>query len=239
MEHYGIPKALYTDKKNVFVTQREPSLEEQLAGEEPMTAFGKACAKLGIELITAHSPQAKGRVERNHGVYQDRFVKELALRGITTLETANKALRNGFSDDLNAKFARAPLDENDFHRPVPREVVLEDVFCIEEMRIVNNDWTVRYQNRWHQILEKNRPLPKPKQRVVVRTRLDGTLHLLYRGRPLEYRPITTAELHRRCDKNSQTLKPDPEHATAHKSMIDAGWHKAARALVAQKRKVRL
>ncbi|GAG48807.1 unnamed protein product, partial [marine sediment metagenome] len=69
IERYGIPKALYTVKKNVFVTDREPTIEEQLAGEEPMTAFGKACKKLGIEIIRAHSPQAKGRVERSNGVY--------------------------------------------------------------------------------------------------------------------------------------------------------------------------
>jgi transposase len=239
VERYGIPKALYTDKKNVFVTQREPSLEEQLAGQEPMTAFGKACAKLGIELVTAHSPQAKGRVERNHGVYQDRFVKELALRGITTLATANQALQNGFSDGLNAKFARPPLEQSDFHRPLPRAVVLEDVFCLEANRTVHNDWTIRHENRWYQILEKNNPLPKPKHKVLVRTRLDGTLHLLYQGRPLEYRSIPKAELQRRYDKTSQTLQPDPEHATVHEPAMDYNWHQVARDLVAPKRKVRL
>ena len=79
IERYGIPRALYTDKKNVVVTDREPTVEEQLAGEEPMTAFGKACTKLGIETLVAHSPRAKGRVERSTGVYQDRLVKEVRL----------------------------------------------------------------------------------------------------------------------------------------------------------------
>jgi len=82
VERYGIPRALYTDKRSVYYTAREPTLEEQLGDDEPLTAFGKACNKLGIELILAHSPQAKGRVERANGVYQDRFVKELSLRAI-------------------------------------------------------------------------------------------------------------------------------------------------------------
>ena len=75
IDKYGIPEALYVDRKNVFVTDREPTIEEQLKGEEPLTHFGRSCQKLGIQIICANSPQAKGRVERNHGVYQDRLVK--------------------------------------------------------------------------------------------------------------------------------------------------------------------
>ena len=161
IERYGIPKALYTDKKNVFVTDREPTIEEQLAGEEPMTAFGKACKKLGIEIIRAHSPQAKGRVERSNGVYQDRLVKELRLRGITTVEDANKLLAEGFSEALNAKFEQEPASPTDFHRRVPKRLNLAEVFCCEETRTVQNDWTIRYNNRFYQILKENRPRHKP------------------------------------------------------------------------------
>jgi hypothetical protein len=237
IERYGIPKALYTDKKSVFVTSREPSIEEQLADEIPLTAFGKACAKLGIDIIRAHSPQAKGRVERNHGVYQDRFVKELGLRGITTIDTANKALENGFCSELNAKFAVEPLSEQDFHRPVPPDIALEDVFCVEENRTVGNDWTIRYQNSCYQILKENKPLPKPRAKVLVRRRLDGTMHLLYRGKPLEYRTISKAEQRRRYDKNTQTLEPEPE--AANQPDMDDSWRKAAFVLVAKERKVRM
>src|SRR5690606_23484094 len=95
---YGIPQALYVDRKSVYITDREPTVEEQLAGQEPLTAFGHACAKLGIQLITAYSPQAKGRVERNHAVYQDRLVKELRLQGLTTIAEANTLLTCGFVD---------------------------------------------------------------------------------------------------------------------------------------------
>ena len=103
VKRYGIPKALYTDRKNVFVTERPATLEEQLAGEEPKTVFGKACAKLDIAIIAANSPQAKGRVERAHGVQQDRLVKELWLRGVTTIDGANAVICGGFVDQLNEK----------------------------------------------------------------------------------------------------------------------------------------
>ena len=194
IERYGLPPAVYVDKKSVYVTLREPALEEQLAHVEPQTAFGAACAKLGIEVIAAHSPQAKGRIERIHGVYQDRFVKELALRRITTLATANKLLQNGLTEQLNAKFAWAPARGADFHRPVPKGLDLADVFCFEQWRTVQNDWTVRCHNRHYQVLEHNRPLPKSKDKVLVRTRLDGSVHVLFRDRSLAFRLIATREL---------------------------------------------
>ena len=193
IEVYGIPMALYTDRKNVFVTDREPTMEEQLAGEEPRTAFGQACHKLGIEIIRAYSPQAKGRVERVHGTYQDRLVKELALRRITRIETANALLQNGFTAELNAKFSRAPLERKDYHRRVPKGLDLDDVFCFEQHRTVQNDWTIRHENRYYQILKDNAPLPKPKDKIVVRTHLDGRVRLRYRNKDLDFRPITLTQ----------------------------------------------
>ena len=238
VERHGIPKALYTDKKNVFVTDREPTLEEQLAGEEPRTAFGKACAKVNIEIITAHSPQAKGRVERKHAVYQDRLVKELGLRRITTIETANRLLNNGFTADLNAKFAREPLSEVDFHRPVPKGLNLEEVFCFEQLRTVQNDWTVRYENRHYQIAEENRPLPKPRERVVVRVRLDQRMDLVYRGRPLVFHAISDVELHKELSRKIDSSQPHqpPRPRVIHKPGPDHPWRKAALARPADKQR---
>jgi hypothetical protein len=191
-ERYGIPRALYADRKNVFVTPREPTIEEQLAGEVPRTEFGRACAKLDIEIISAHSPQAKGRVERKHAVFQDRFVKELRLRGITTIEGANALLAGGFLDELNRKFSCPAREVNDFHRPLPPGLDLGAVFCFEETRTVGNDWTVRWHNRWFQIRGDSRPLPKPKEKAVVRLRLDGKIELLYRNAPLRWVELAAA-----------------------------------------------
>jgi molybdenum-dependent DNA-binding transcriptional regulator ModE len=228
VERFGVPKALYTDKKSVFVARREPTLEEQLAEQEPQSAWGKACAKLGIELITAHSPQAKGRVERNHGVYQDRFVKELALRRITTIATANAVLTNGFTDELNAKFAHPYDSQDDLHRPVPKTVELADVFCYEEFRTVQNDWTIRHENRYYQILSDNRPLPKAKDKVVVHTRLDGSRDLLYGGKPLVYEPLSTVAVRDRAKQAiSEPVPLRPNHSPKGKPKpgIDHPWRR--------------
>ena len=194
VECYGIPKALYTDKKNVFVTDRPATLEEQLAGEEPKTAFGKACAKLDIAIIPANSPQAKGRVERAHGVQQDRLVKELRLRRVTTIEGGNEVLWGGFVGQLNEKFAKPPAVKEDGHRPVPAGVNLAEVFCVEEERLVANDWVVRYHNRLLQISKDNRVLPRPRQKVTVRRLLDGTVQVVYARRALRYREIEADQM---------------------------------------------
>lgn len=192
IERYGVPLALYCDGKTVYVTGREPTVAEQLAGEPPLTAFGKACRRLGIEIVRAYSPQAKGRVERSHGVYQDRLVKELRLRGITTIEGANALLDGGFVARLNERFATTPAVAEDAHRPVPPGLDLATVFVFEESRCVANDWTVRYSNRYFQITGPKQGMPRPKAKVIMQRRLDGSLHILYRGRELCFREVPLA-----------------------------------------------
>lgn len=207
IDRFGVPRALYTDKKNIFVSDRQPTLEEQLAGEEPLTPFGKICQKLGIEIIAANSPQAKGRVERKHGVYQDRFLKELKLQGVTTIEGANALLRGGFCDALNRKFAVPPREEADYHQPVPKGVDLADIFAYEQTRRVTNDWTVCYQSQVFQILAENRPLPKPKDRVIIRTRLDGVMQFIYKGNAIHFKAIPV-------QTTKRTAAPKPETPAA-------------------------
>lgn len=208
IERYGVPVALYTDRKNVYITDREPTMEEQLAGDKPLTAFGKACKKLGIEIIAAHSPQAKGRVERSNGIYQDRLVKELALGGISTLEGANKVLVGGFTDGLNDRFAVAPADALDYHRPLHKAVDLDDVFCHEDHRVVQNDWTVSHENNHYQVLKGNTPLPRPKDRIIVRTHLDGRVQLLYREKKLAFQPIPPGQPRQRTSPKAKVGKSD-------------------------------
>lgn len=182
VERYGIPKAIYVDSKNIYVTKREPTVEEQLAAELPLTQFGRACKKLGIEIITANSPQAKGRVERKHGVYQDRWVKELRLAGINDIEKANQSL-SGFTEKLNARFTVEPRSPADFHRPVPQDMDLRHVFCLEESRTVGNDWVVRYKNRFFQIASQSN-MPPSRSKILVQEHLAGSVHIVYREREL-------------------------------------------------------
>lgn len=188
IERYGIPRSLYVDRKNVYITGREPTIEEELAGERPLTAFGAACHRLGIELIPASSPQAKGRVERSHGVYQDRLVKEIRLEGWRSLAEVNAQLAS-FDEGLNQRFAVAAVSSEDAHRPAEPGLDLSTVLVWEETRCVRNDWTLSYQSRCLQIVGPKRHLPAAKARVTVQRRLDGSVHLFYRGQPLRFEEL--------------------------------------------------
>jgi len=190
IERYGIPMSLYCDKKTVYRSNREPTIDEQLEGKEPRTAFGLACEKLGIEIILANSPQAKGRVERNHGVYQDRLVKELRLKGIHTIEETNFILKNGFVDKLNAKFAVRPASEEDYHVALEKDQDLRPIFCFEAVRNVSHDWVVQNNNRLYQIDKDNNPLPRPDSKVTVCEWLDGSVHILFKDKELDFEEIT-------------------------------------------------
>ena len=189
IKRYGIPASIYCDRKNVYVTEREPTPQEQLAGQEPLTAFGLACQKLGVEIITAYSPQAKGRVERNHGVYQDRFVKELRLKGIRSIEDANTLLESGFVDSLNRRFAKPASSTANCHVPIVNGTDLRAVFCFEVQRTVGRDWVVQSDCRRFQILRDAKPLPRPGSKVTVARWLDGSIHLLVKGKEIRYQEI--------------------------------------------------
>jgi hypothetical protein len=209
IERYGVPVALYTDRHTIYRAFRQPTLQEDLAGEEPLSSFGRACKKLGIAILTAHSPQAKGRVERKHGVFQDRFHKELALQDITTIAAANVLLQEGFVEDLNRRFAVPPADPADAHRPLAKGENLAAILCREKSRFVSNDFTVRYESRWYQITRDNRSLPKPRFRVTVRTLLDGTMELLLDGRQLAFEAIPIHKQGVAATANPSKPRPRP------------------------------
>lgn len=209
IERYGIPRALYTDHKNLYVAEREPTMEEQLAGRPALTAFGKACHQLGIRIIPAASPQAKGRIERRHGVLQDRLVKELRLRGVKDLEGANALLKDGYLERINERFGHSPASRVDYHRPLPKGVRLEDVFAIEVLRTVQNDWTISWDGRWFQITGPARDLPRRKEKILARRRLDGSSVLLRNGRPLEFHELLERPQRPRQPHVRPTAAPKP------------------------------
>jgi transposase len=182
---YGIPQAVYCDRKNAFVLDREPTIEEQLRGITPRSPFETACEKLGIEVIVARSPQAKGRVERNHGVYQDRFVKELRLAGISEIEAANEYLESTYLDQVNRKFAKPPINPEEAHVPLLAGQALESIFCFEEQRVVSEDYVLQFERRLFQIQrEERRRLPAPGTPATVQKWLDGSLHFLHNNKEL-------------------------------------------------------
>jgi transposase len=186
VERYGIPRALYTDWKNVYV--RLPNQEERATGAEPLTQFGRMCARLGITIIPASSPQAKGRIERHHGTHQDRLVKKLRRQGIGDVATANGFLETAYWADHNRRFARPPASSDDFHRAVPPRVSLDQVFRLEEPRTLSNDWVVRYANRHFQ-LERQSPLPPARSTVTVFEDAAGRIEIRYRDRRMRWTEI--------------------------------------------------
>jgi transposase len=126
---YGIPQALYTDWKNVYV--RKPTPQESLRGETPVTQFGGICQRLGIGIIAASSPQAKGRVERSHGIHQDRLIKKMRLKKIANCREANRFLEEEYLAEHNARFALAPAEAADFYRPLEPGRDLRAILCLE------------------------------------------------------------------------------------------------------------
>lgn len=190
INRYGIPQAVYCDRKNAFVIDREPTIEEQLKGITPKSHFQRACERLGIEVIIAYSPEAKGRVERNHGVYQDRFVKELRLEGISTIEEANAFLATKYIPNINKKFAKPPLAPEDAHVPLLSAVNLDDIFCREARRVVSRDYVIQFERHLLQIPRETLPRPRPGERVTIRVWLDESLHVYWKEKPLKVVELT-------------------------------------------------
>ena len=164
-------------------------MAENLAGKEPATQFGRAMEELDVAVIMAHSPQAKGRVERVHGTLQDRLVKTLRREKISDLPTANRFLQKKFLAAFNRRFAKKAARPADLHRCVPRGLDMDRVLSIRETRVVQNDWTLRFENRWFQLAEIHQKLVLAGRSVIVCQRLDGRLELLYGGRALSYREL--------------------------------------------------
>lgn len=186
---YGLPQALYVDHDSIYECTREARIDEQLRGEGPQTQYERAMKTLAVEVIPANSPQAKGRVERRHGVFQDRLVKAMRLEGISRLEVANRYLEEVFLPEMNRRFRVTPRQAGDLHRPIPAGLALKEVLCFEEQRVVQNDWTVRWRNRCFQIARGHEALHLARRPIVVRERLDDTIVLLHHGVRLHFREL--------------------------------------------------
>lgn len=171
-ETHGLPRALYADRHGIYRSDREPTPDEILAEIEPTTQFGRAMKELDVELILAHSAQAKGRVERVNRTLQDRLVKELTRLGISDLESANRHLVESFLPRFNARFARPAAKRADVHRRVDDERMLR-VLSIQEERVVRPDWTLRWHSGYLQLPRATAAIVQPGDRVVVSEQLDG------------------------------------------------------------------
>jgi len=180
IRQHGIPLAVYADKHTTYRSPAEPTIEEQLAGTEPQSQFGRALKELGVELIAAHSPQAKGRVERLFKTFQDRVTKELRLAEVSTLAAANAFLKS-YLPIYNRRFAVPPAQAADLHRPRPARGELDRILCIKTKRVLRRDWTVAHNGHLYQVQTNVRAT-----QVVIEERVDGTLRITHQGHGLAY-----------------------------------------------------
>jgi hypothetical protein len=202
---HGMPGSLYVDRDSIYRCQGVASIAEQLAGKLPQTQFGRAMEQLGIKLILANSPQAKGRVERMNGVLQDRLVKELRLAGISDIESANRFLDGKYLAVFHRRFARAAASPVDVHRAVPRN--LNEVLSWEEERVVQGDWTVACAGKRYQLDKQHEALSLVRRKVIVRTLRNGRVQLVYRGKPLKWRVLPEATVRKqRPAKQAREVK---------------------------------
>ena len=175
------------DWKNLY--QRAATAQERLRGEEPITQFGRMGKKLGIELIAANSPQAKGRVERVHGTHQDRLVKKLRRKKISTHAEANAYLEEEYLPEHNRRFGRRAARGEDYHRRAPCRAKLEKIFRLERERVISEDWVVRYEGRFFQLEPQSRNYAPAGSKVTVCEWPDGRVEMEYRGRLVRWREI--------------------------------------------------
>jgi DNA-binding CsgD family transcriptional regulator len=185
LRRYGRPVALYTDRHSIF----EPHEKGQPSADpEAQTQFGRALEELDVELIRAHSPQAKGRVERSFGTAQDRWVKELRLAKARTCAAANAVLEQ-LVPDHNRRFAKPARSPNDAHRRLGPDHRLESILSIQHPRVVSNDYVVRWANRFYQLLPPVYPGERG-GRVVIEERRDGGVAIRFGKRYLKYEELT-------------------------------------------------
>jgi hypothetical protein len=211
---HGLPQSLYVDRDSIYRCEGVGSLAEQLAGQGPQTQFGRAMKQLGVELILANSPQAKGRVERMNGVLQDRLVKALRLAGINDLAAANVFLDRDFLPEFNSKFVVEPASRADAHRAAPKD--LNDVLSWEAERVVQRDWTVACQGKWYQLDRQHEAMSLAGKKVTVRRLRDGRVQLTVKGVKLKWRALAGRPTRVKAKPPLRIARPQAERQPAAK-----------------------
>ena len=211
---HGLPGALYVDRAAMYRPEREATGAELLAGENPVTQFGRAMKQLEVELILANSPQAKGRVERANGVFQDRLVKELRLAKISNIAEANSFLEEIYLEIHNEKYAVDAANEADAHRAVASDIRLEEILCEQENRVVGKDWCVRWKNQFFQIDRQHQALNLPAHAITIIEKENGLILLKHKNQLLQHTPIIARPKLKPPKpqiKNNKKWKPTASH----------------------------
>lgn len=194
----GIPRSIYLDKHSTYKINKAQRYKEwPFRDEEELTQFARGCQQLGIELIYAHSPQAKGRIERLFETFQDRFVKELRLQGVKTLKEANQTLRH-YLPKFNKRFSVAAKQPGNLHRPV-LGVDLDEILSTQKEHVLRNDRTFVHEKQWYQVLDRTRA-----SKIMVHEYLNGRIVVKYGKNKLAYKPIDERPIKR---KATRRVKP--------------------------------
>ena len=217
VRRFGRPLEFYTDKASLFVTT--PKKNHRPREEElPRTQIGRALKELGVGWIAAHSPQAKGRVERSFQTAQDRLVKGLRVAGVKTLEQANGYLEAEYLPEWNEKFAVVPASGDDAHRRLGQQHMLEAILCLVDHRVIASDYTIRHEGKLFGIARKQ---IRPRMRgamVRVESRRGGDIAVRFQDRYLELARCEPAP-----KANAKIRKPAAKSPAVAKSRWMAGF----------------
>jgi transposase len=185
IKKHGIPLSVYLDKHTTYKSTKKPTIEDELNNIDPLSQFGRALGELGVELIHANSPQAKGRIERLFETFQDRVIKEMRLRKISSIGEANKFLE-WYLPVFAKRFGIPPAKEGDLHRPLPKGIDLNRILCVKTERALRNDFTIAHNKKLYQILDNVRA-----GKVMVEDRIDGSMIIAHKAKVLKFKEITS------------------------------------------------
>jgi len=202
VKKYGIPQSVYLDKHSAYKSKKEPTVEEQLENKKAQTQFERALQELGVETIHADSPQAKGRIERTFNTHQDRLIKEMHLKGISTVKEANRFLSSYYIPKHNRKFTIPAKNKANLYRAIPKGLDLDKILCIRQEAALRNDFTVIYDRRLYQVLE-----PVNAKKLTVEERTNGNILITYKDKPLKYKQITQRPVKPKPKKTAKITEP--------------------------------
>jgi len=205
---YGLPGSIYIDRHTTYKSNARPTIEDDLLDRKPMSQFERAMEELGVEIIHANSPQAKGRIERLFRTLQDRLIKEMRLKGIKTIGEANLFLE-GYLKRHNKRFSIEAAEKEDLHRPLAEGFDLDGVLCIKTKRALRNDFTVAHNKKLYQILE-----PANTKYVIVEERINGSMHISHNNKALGFKEIYSRPLKEKPKKPFKIRKkyiPPKDH----------------------------
>ena len=185
---HGKPRSIYLDRLRTYYNNILPEKDEQM-----LTQFQRAMRELSIEPIVAYSPQAKGRIENLFKTLQDRLIKEMRLRNISDIKTANQFLKEEFIPWFNQKYGKEPLKKSNLHRKLTlkERKQLPAILSRQSQRVVQNDFTIRFNNKWYQLTKEQPVTVRPKEQVLIEERLDASLWIRLRGKYLNYQVLLT------------------------------------------------